>query len=483
MIFHSNTQPSANHCHIILVNKFHKTISPLDTEFNKKLRPIAKNHLGPAMGDSLFVANIANKKTILVRQPRTLIGIDNFYRMLKKLKQQLKASRCTYFCFNTSSLKIKELTAEEISRAICIAFGQSLYQVQNYKKHQDDKQKYELIIRGSHQDKSAIEVGVQQANCIIKGMNLTKDLGNMPPNFCTPTYLAEKAKSLAKKYSSIKTKVLGEAQMKKLNMGSLLSVGQGSQQESQLIQMHYKGKGAKGDPIVLVGKAITFDTGGISIKPSANMDEMKYDMSGGGTVFGVIKAAAELQLPIEVIGIVPSAENMPDGTAYKPGDVVTASNGMSIEVLNTDAEGRLILCDALVYAQQYNPKYVIDMATLTGACVVALGDQASALYSNSNSLAKSIVRAGEKSGEKTWRMPLWKEYGEMLKSNVADIANIGGRGAGSITAAYFLYKFIKKGTIWAHLDIAGVANTSNHPKHATANPVGAITQLLLSEKS
>lgn len=325
------------------------------------------------------------------------------------------------------------------------------------------------------------EAALREAIAIGNGMSLARDLGNLPGNICTPSYLAERAVAMAEQFSKLKTRVLEEAEMEKLGMGSLLSVSRGSRQPAKLIVMDYQGGQADDKPIVLVGKGLTFDAGGISLKPAAAMDEMKYDMCGGASVFGALQAAAELDLPMNIVGVIPSSENLPDGDANKPGDIVTSMAGITIEILNTDAEGRLILCDALTYVEQnYKPAAVIDMATLTGACVIALGNQASGLFSNNARLSKALQAAGEDSGDRAWPMPLWPEYGEQLKSPFADVANVGGREAGAITAAAFLSRFTKK-LCWAHLDIAGTAWNSGKNKGATGRPVPLLTEYLLSQ--
>ena len=317
-----------------------------------------------------------------------------------------------------------------------------------------------------------------QAQAIAAGVALAKDLGNLPGNICTPSYLAEQAKALSKEHKTIKTKALNQAEMKKLGMGSLLAVAQGSVQPPQLIVMEYR-KGPKSQkPTVLVGKGVTFDTGGISLKPGGAMDEMKFDMCGAASVFGALKACAELELPLNVVGIVAAVENMPSGDAIKPGDIVTSLSGQTIEILNTDAEGRLILCDALTYSERFKPDTVIDMATLTGACVVALGKHPHGLFSNQQALADALLAAGDRAQDRPWQMPLWDDYQEQLDSNFADMANIGGREAGAVTAACFLARFTKK-LQWAHLDIAGTAWLSGKAKGATGRPVPLLTQYLL----
>ncbi|HAD41563.1 MAG TPA: leucyl aminopeptidase [Plesiomonas shigelloides] len=324
------------------------------------------------------------------------------------------------------------------------------------------------------------EKAIQHGLAVASGLKIAKDLGNMPPNICNPAYLASHARQLADEFSPVTTRVIGEQQMKDLGMNAYLAVGQGSQNESLMSVIEYKGASNPDDkPIVLIGKGLTFDSGGISIKPSDGMDEMKYDMCGAATVFGVMRAVAELQLPLNVVGILAGCENMPDGRAYRPGDILTTMSGQTVEVLNTDAEGRLVLCDTLTYAERFDPELVIDVATLTGACVIALGHHISGLLSNHNPLANDLLSASEQAGDRAWRLPLGDEYQEQLESNFADMANIGGRPAGAITAGCFLSRFTKK-YYWAHLDIAGTAWRSGKSKGATGRPVPLLTQFLLN---
>ena len=320
------------------------------------------------------------------------------------------------------------------------------------------------------------EAAVRRGSAIAGGMKLAKDLGNLPGNVCTPSYLADQAKDLAKK-SGLKVQVLDKGQIEKLGMGSFLSVSKGSDEPPRFIVLEHNGgkKGAK--PVVLVGKGITFDSGGISLKPAAEMDEMKYDMCGAASVLGTLRAVAELKLPLNVVGLIPTCENMPNGRANKPGDVVKSMSGQTIEVLNTDAEGRLILCDALTYAERYEPAAVVDIATLTGACVIALGHVATGLLANQDSLARELSHAGDEAYDRCWQLPLWDDYQEQLKSNFADMGNIGGRPGGTITAACFLSRFTEK-YHWAHLDIAGTAWRSGKEKGATGRPVPLLVHFL-----
>ena len=345
-------------------------------------------------------------------------------------------------------------------------------------KNKATLQKLALLTSGREQGKQA-EEGLRVGAAIAGGVSLARSLGNLPPNICTPSYLADEARKLAKG-SKLKVTVLEQAQMKKLGMGALLAVARGSRQPPKLIVMEYHG-GPKGQkPRVFVGKGITFDTGGISIKPAAAMDEMKFDMCGAASVFGTLKAVMALGLKMNVVGVVPTCENMPGGDASRPGDIVTTMSGQTVEILNTDAEGRLILCDALTYAERFKPETIVDMATLTGACVIALGNVVSGLLGNNDRLVQSLKQAGEKADDRAWQLPLYDEYQEGLKSNFADFANIAGREGGTITAACFLARFTKN-MQWAHLDIAGTAWKGGGEKGATGRPVPLLVQYLLDQ--
>ncbi len=360
--------------------------------------------------------------------------------------------------------------------------GNELYTYDETKSKKADPLKLEKI--SIYIDESSIdlaETALLDGTAIINGTSLARDLGNLPGNICTPTYLAEQALELDDEFKALTTTILDEDEMADLGMNSLLSVGNGSHQPSKLIVMEYNG-GTEGDkPHVLVGKGITFDTGGISLKPGASMDEMKFDMCGAASVFGAMTALCEMALPINVVGIVAAAENMPSGCATKPGDIVTTMSGQTVEILNTDAEGRLVLCDALTYAGKFEPASVVDIATLTGACIIALGHHATGVLSNNDNLAAELLEAGEQADDKGWQLPLWDEFQEQLDSNFADIANIGGRAAGTITAACFLSRFTKEYR-WAHLDIAGVAwNSGGKEKGATGRCVPMLTQYLLNQ--
>ncbi|HDO1357163.1 TPA: leucyl aminopeptidase [Aeromonas veronii] len=322
------------------------------------------------------------------------------------------------------------------------------------------------------------EKAIAHGLAVAKGVRVCRDVANMPPNVCNPAYLASQARRLADAYGNITTKVVGEQEMAELGMNSYLAVARGSDNEAMMAIIEYKGH-PDAKPIVLVGKGLTFDSGGISIKPADGMDEMKYDMGGAASVLGTMHALAQLQLPINVIGVLAGCENMPGGNAYRPGDILTSMSGQTIEVLNTDAEGRLVLCDALTYVDRFDPETVIDVATLTGACVIALGHHTSGLLANHNPLAHELLNASEQAGDRAWRLPLFDEYQEQIDSPFADMANIGGRPAGTITAAAFLSRFTKKYN-WAHLDIAGTAWKSGKDKGSTGRPVPLLTQFLLN---
>ncbi len=330
-----------------------------------------------------------------------------------------------------------------------------------------------LPLTSNPQLQQALSEGMATAD----GSALARTLGNLPPNICTPAYLADEAKKLARQYK-LRVQVLERFDMEKLGMGALLSVARASHQPPKFIVLHYEG-GAKGrKPLVLVGKGITFDTGGISLKPAGDMDEMKFDMSGAGSVLGAIRALAGMKAPVNVVGIVPTCENMPGGAASRPGDIVTTMSGQTVEILNTDAEGRLILCDALTYAARFNPAAVVDIATLTGACVVALGHVASGLFANDQKLADELRAAADDAWDRVWQMPLWEDYQEGLRTNFADMANVGGRPGGAITAASFLARFTRK-LRWAHLDIAGTAWKSGREKGSTGRPVPLLVRFAL----
>ena len=355
------------------------------------------------------------------------------------------------------------------------------YRFDELKSKKEDKHKLNRLavaVQDRGQAKAARR-GVNHGQGIASGMDLARDLANRPANVCTPSHLARQARALAREYDNLEAKVLAERDMKRLGMGALLSVTQGATEPARLIVLHYKGASARSAPVVICGKGITFDTGGISLKPPPKMDEMKFDMGGAAGVLGTMATLGELQPEINVVAVVPTCENMPSGEATRPGDIVTSMSGQTIEILNTDAEGRLILCDALTYAQRFKPRYLLDVATLTGACIVALGHHCTGLFSNDDELATSLLEAGERAFDPVWRLPVGEEHFESLKSNFADFANSGARDGGASIAATFLSRFVDDAP-WAHLDIAGTAWLSGTNKGATGRPVALLTEFLLS---
>jgi len=362
--------------------------------------------------------------------------------------------------------------------------GCELYKYDETKSKKADPLTLEMIgVVVAEDDNELAEFGLLDGVALVNGISTARDLGNLPGNVCTPTYLAEQAVELGEEVDNLEVSILDEDEMAELGMNSLLSVGNGSDQPSKLIVMNFKGTNAEEKPHVLVGKGITFDTGGISLKPGAAMDEMKFDMCGAASVFGTMTALCEMQPELNVVGIIAAAENMPSGCATKPGDIVTTMSGQTVEILNTDAEGRLVLCDALTYAERFEPQTVVDIATLTGACIIALGHHATGLLTNDDDLAAELLAAGDQAADKAWRLPLWDEFQEQLDSNFADIANIGGRPAGTVTAACFLSRFTKAYR-WAHLDIAGTAwNSAGKAKGATGRCVPLLTQYLLNQSA
>ncbi len=379
-----------------------------------------------------------------------------------------------------TELPVRRRTMEwKVAQAALVA-SEALYRFDQLKSKPSEMRRplRKLTLTVSRRSElSAGELALSQAQAVAHGMGLAKDLGNLPPNLCTPSYLADRALEIAKA-GGMNCEVLDTADMEKLGMGALLAVARGSAQPPKLIVLHYEGAQDGSAPVALIGKGVTFDTGGISLKPAAEMDEMKFDMCGAAAVLGTMQAVAEMRLPLNVVALIPATENMPGGRATKPGDIVTTLSGQSVEILNTDAEGRLILCDTMTYAERFKPAAVIDIATLTGACVIALGHVAAGLFANDDALAREVLAAGDIAYDRAWHMPLWDDYQEQLRSNFADMANIGGRPAGSITAACFLSRFAKNFR-WAHLDIAGVAWKSGREKGSTGRPVPLLAQFLI----
>ena len=448
---------------------------------------IKKGEIQGKPGQTLMlhhVSNIATECILLVGcgKESEPLKVQDFRKIIFSSIKALHAAKIVNPLLTLTEITVNKYDlAWKVKHIVETAFD-ALYQFSEYKSNNEKSHEIEQVSLYVSQKKElpAAKEAIHTGLAIAKGVKLTKNLSNTPANICNPTYLAKKAKSLAKKYKSIKTKVLEERDMKRLGMGAFLAVARGSSEDAKLICLEYKGTTKKKAPVVLVGKGITFDTGGLSLKPADGMVGMKYDMCGAATVLGTLKAVAELKLPIHLVGILATAENMPSGVATRPEDIVTSMSGQTIEIMNTDAEGRLVLCDALTYAERYKPEVVIDIATLTGAVVIALGHHATGLLSNHQALADELLKAGIESHDRAWQMPLWEEYQEQLKSPFADMSNVGGRSAGTITAACFLSRFAKK-FHWAHLDVAGTAAMMmGNDRYATGRPVPLLTQFLLN---
>lgn len=419
------------------------------------------------------VTGIQAKRVLLVGTGEGELSTEDIASLSHKAASTLKNAN-----IEQATSFLTDGTSANAVRQSVVAIDDVMYRFDQFKSDAADEASLSQWIIAQTDDAELSEA-VAQGQAIAAGMQLTRDLANSPGNVCTPTYLTQVAQELANSSEQVELTVLGEAEMEAMGMGSFMSVSRGSEQEGQLIVLQYNGGKAEDAPVALVGKGITFDTGGISLKPGARMDEMKYDMGGAASVLGTFKALLEMQLPLNMVVVVAAAENMPSGIATKPGDIVTSLSGKTIEVLNTDAEGRLVLCDALTYVERFEPAAVVDVATLTGACITALGHHTSGLLSNDDALANDLLAAGEQAADEAWRLPMNKKYDKQLQSNFADMANIGGPAAGTITAACFLARFAEK-FAWAHLDIAGTAWQSGAQKGATARPVPLLTQFLLN---
>jgi len=403
----------------------------------------------------------------------------NFIKSLAAAAANLKKPYIKSVAVSLAECPVAGYDAAWKVRQIVETLNDAAYQYTHTKSDKETESKLEkIVIAVAESDQDFARTGLSQGRAIAEGIGLAKWLADLPGNICTPSFLAEQALRLGEQHEQLDIRILEEADMEQLGMGSLLSVARGSRQPAKLIVMNYQGGEKNAKPIVLVGKGLTFDAGGISLKPGLGMDEMKYDMCGGAAVLGTLQAAAQMNLPLNIIGLIPTSENLPDGNANKPGDIWTSMSGKTIEILNTDAEGRLILCDTLTYAERFNPDVVIDLATLTGACLVALGRIPSGLLGNDDELCNDLIAASETANDSVWRLPLWEEYQELLKSNFADLANIGGKDAGTITAACFLAQFAENFR-WAHLDIAGTAWRTGPLKGATGRPVPLLSQYLI----
>lgn len=456
----------------ILANQpFSDSVAKLDKQLNGLISQLIKklHNMGDIVcqaeveGSSILIIHCGDQKSFNAQTlTKRVADITNLL-----IKQHV----------HTATVHLPQLAdhdADAQLHLLLVEFDHCLYQLLDLKsinKKPNTLKSLHFFMPNANQDT------IHHAEAEAIGIRLTRNLANLPANICTPTYIAKQAQALAEQHSDIKTKIMDKAAIEKMGMGSFLSVAKGSIEPPQFIEIQYLGKSNK-PPIVLVGKGVTFDSGGISIKPSSGMEEMKYDMAGAASVLGVIKACALQQLPIHVIGLIPTTENMPSGSATKPGDVVTSMSGQTIEIVNTDAEGRLILADALTYAEQFKPEFVIDIATLTGAAIVALGHETSALLTPDDALAEMILNASKKSGDATWRLPLHDAYQESINSPIADIVNsTADRSAGTITAACFLSRFTQNYR-WAHLDVAGTAWISGKNRNATGRPVPLLLEIL-----
>jgi leucyl aminopeptidase len=484
-IKNGNPEKQRINCAIVGVfegNKLSDAAKELDKAADKAISAILKNGDFEGKLNSCMVlhqlSGVESDRVLLVGLGKQDEFTEKQYRQAVRAAIKALPKGVAHAGFFLADIAIKKSDAHSKVAQLVEVVLDATYQVNAIKaKKADPIALNKVSIYVDKADNEAAESAVKQGAAIAAGVTVAKDLGNLPPNICTPTYLGEQAKLMAKQYG-FKVEVLEKAEIEKLGMGSFLGVAQGSVEPPRLIVLqHLKGKKTQ-KPVVLVGKGITFDTGGISLKPGGDMDEMKYDMCGAASVLGTFKAIGEMDLAINVVAVIPTCENMPDAGAIKPGDILTSMAGLTIEVLNTDAEGRLILCDALTYAERFEPSAVVDIATLTGACVISLGHHPSGLFSNKDTLAKELLEAGELAHDRAWHMPLWEEFQSQLDSNFADMANIGGRAGGSITAACFLSRFAKKYD-WAHLDIAGTAWKSGKEKGGTGRPVPLLTTFLI----
>jgi len=459
-----------------------KTLSPagraLDAASGGKLNALVqRGDVGGKTGKATLLHDLPG-----ITAPRVLViglgdsakfGVPQYLKAVADAARALKVGPAASALFTLSELEVKDRDAAWNIRQAVIAADHACYRYTATlgKKKNDDAGLATLAISGA--DEQALARGI----AIAAGVSFARELGNLPPNICNPAYLAEQARTFAGEHEGASAEILDEAQMETLGMGSLLAVARGSANRPHLIVLQWNG-GGDAKPFVMVGKGITFDTGGVNLKTQGGIEEMKYDMCGAANVIGTFVAAVKMKLPLNVVAIVPAVENAIDGDAYRPSDVITSMSGKTIEVGNTDAEGRLILCDALTYAQRFEPEALLDVATLTGACIVALGRYATGLMSKHDDLAGELLSAGEQVFDRAWRLPLWDEYQTQLESSFADVYNIGGRWAGAVTAGCFLSRFTENQR-WAHLDIAGVANDEGKRGMATGRPVGLLTQWLL----
>ena len=489
MNYSISTKPVATlkaDCLAILLDKGGKTLpESLPEATRKQIQGLVRDgDFAGSKGQTLLIHKpeaLAVKRLLLVGtgsdEPLSISAFSTLMAGMAKAVAGTGASHAAWLVEGTS---VRERDTQWLVREGSRLLADASYRFDEYRSNPAPASKLKKWTLLSESKAKDLGEAQKEGVAVAAGMALARDLGNRPPNECYPATLSAVAKDLAKQYEGLSVKVIGEKQAEKLGMGAFCSVARGSEHEGQIIVFEWKK--AKGEPLALVGKGITFDTGGISLKPGAGMDEMKFDMCGAASVFGAVKTVCELNLPINLVAVVAAAENMPDGRASRPGDIVRTLSGQTVEILNTDAEGRLVLCDALTWVQQkYKPRSIVDIATLTGACVMALGAHAQAVYANDAELAEALIEAGDDTGDRGWPMPLWDDYQEQLDSPFADMANIGGPKAGSITAACFLSRFTRE-TSWAHLDIAGTAWLSGgKQKGATGRPVPMLTRYLINQ--
>ncbi|MGK0500040.1 MAG: leucyl aminopeptidase [Oceanicoccus sp.] len=483
----SQAANQSSQCLVVAIftnGKLSQTARAINKASGGQLQKIIKRgDINGTLGQSLLLPNLsgvqAERVLLLGCGEDKKLSTADFGKLINSLLSALDNSKAKDSLVALDGISVAGKDKAWMAGQIAMTSGSKNYRYTETLSKPKPASALKKITLAGDVDKSS-RTAIHQGKAIARGMNIAKELGNLPGNICTPTYLATQARSLGRKHASLTVSVLEEKKMRELGMGSLLSVSAGSDEPAKLIVMDYKAAAKSKKPHVLVGKGITFDSGGISLKPGSAMDEMKYDMCGAASVMGTVAAVCEMKLPINMVAIIAAAENMPNGAATKPGDVVTSMSGQTIEVLNTDAEGRLVLCDALTYAERFKPESIIDIATLTGACVVALGKHATGLFSNQDDFAEQLLAAGQQIGDRAWHMPLWDEYQQQINSNFADIANIGGPGAGSVTAACFLSRFTQS-MRWAHLDIAGTAWLSGGNKGATGRPVGLLCQYLINQ--
>jgi leucyl aminopeptidase len=461
----------------------------LDRKLGGRLSRLARRgDLSGRLGDTLLLTDLTgagcDRAVLVGLGPRGAYARKQYRKAIAAALKTVLATGARTAVSHLADATLRDTDTYQAARALAEIAAGAAYRIPDLKSGRKSRPAPLArvgIALTEARDRAAALRGLAHGKAMASGMRFARDLANLPANVCTPRHLASAARRLAKNHRSVSVRVLREPEIRRLRMNSFLSVTAGSDEPAQLIVAQYRGARASEPPVALVGKGITFDSGGISLKQPIGMDEMKFDMSGAATVLGVIAALAELALPINAVAVVPACENMPSGRATKPGDIVTSMSGKTIEILNTDAEGRLILCDALTYARRYRPAVIIDVATLTGACVVALGVHLTAVMSNDDSLAEALLAAGVRADDRAWRMPLAEEYTEQLKSVFADFANVGGREGGAVTAACFLAQFTE-GLSWAHLDIAGTAYASGSQKSSTGRPVPLLLDFLINRR-